>query len=98
MIEVPTNPKEYMREYQRKRRAKLKHRRIETPKIEPKTVTETPAPATYIPEGCTPITVPEYDRCPHCGSIHIERNGDLIHCRACGITVNLKEGFVQYLV
>lgn len=88
---VSEKRKAYQREWIRRKRAKQKLSENARAIVE---VPEEPK-ITSIPEGCTPIGVPDFSVCMHCRSKHISRNGTLVHCRACGITYDLSVGFVQ---
>jgi hypothetical protein len=86
------NPKKYMREYQRKRRARLKAERdfprvpkVEEPKVDRFKIQE------LVEKGVlTPISEPDTSVCFHCRSKHFHRVGiNLWKCDNCGLTFDL---------
>ena len=83
----------YMKEYMRRKRAREKQ--TVKPSLPSKIEVSRSSLPSVIPEGCTPIGVSDFNVCMHCRSKQISRNGNIVHCRACGITYDLTVGFVR---
>jgi len=88
------NPKKYMREYQRKRRARLRAERefprVSEPKIEKPKIDKFKVQELVEKYDLTPISEPDTSRCFHCRSKHFHKVGNnLWKCDNCGLTFDL---------